>query len=205
MFCRREFWRLWIAVVGLRGVSVCRRKRQASMRRKRKNTGHLSHFLKVIKSPVDLVVSAIIVRMRCSHFFKPARALTQHAQLDCSNECKCGVPLTSSQLLECTIRTFPHPTRTQIMSATFLSPPLDLLVFDVLQVVQQILLNVLFHVTAIYSTGLPYITWTRLSTAYIAVTNAGFFHFVKFLQFRCPPISLFTKTFCPCSVFTCFV
>jgi len=122
MLWRREYWRLWVAIVGLRGVSVCRRKRQASMQRKRKNTRHLSQFLKVIKSSVDLVVSAIIVRMRCSHLFKPACALTQHAQLDCSNECRCGVPLTSSQLLECTIRTFPHPTRTQIMSATFLSP-----------------------------------------------------------------------------------
>jgi hypothetical protein len=106
------------------------------MRRKRKNIQrHPSPLLKAIKSPVDLVVSAIIVRMRCSHLFKPGCALTQHAQLDCSNECRCGAPLTSSELLECTIRSFPHPTRTQIMSATIFPPPLDLLVFDMLQVV----------------------------------------------------------------------
>ena len=98
------------------------------MRRKRKNTQrHLSQLLKVIKSPVDLAVSAVIVRMRCSHLFKLACSLTQHAQLDCSNECRCGAPLTSSQLLECTIRSFPHPTRTQITSPTFFPLPLTCL------------------------------------------------------------------------------
>ena len=191
------------------GVSVCRRKRQASLRRKRKNIRHLSQFLKVIKSPVYLVVSAIIVRMRCSHLFKPACALTQHAQLDCSNECRCGVPLTSSQLLECTVRTFPHPTRTQIMSATFYPLPLWLacVCYAASRIADTVLCYVpphccLHHQSTVHNMG------QAVSTAYKAVRNAVLFHFVKFLDFRCPPtphISLFTKTFCPCSVFTCFV
>jgi hypothetical protein len=172
------------------------------MRRKpNNNQRHLCQFLKVIKSPV----SAIIVRMRCSHLFKLACALTQLAQLDCSNECRCEAPLTSSRLLECTIRTFPHPTRTQIMSATFFSLPLDLFVFDMLQVVQQIMLYVvpphcnLHHRSTVHD--MDHIVFT----AYTAVRNARFYYFVKFLDFRSLPISLFTKTFCQCSVFTCFV
>ena len=136
MLRRREYWRLWIAIVGLRGVSVCRRKRQASMRRKRKNTRHLSQFIKVIKSPADLVVSAIIVRMRCSHLFKPACALTQHAQLGCSNECRCRGPID--------VITAPRMHNTYVSTANtltnherylFIPSHFDLLVFDMLQVV----------------------------------------------------------------------
>lgn len=155
------------------------------MRRKRKNTHrHLRRLLKVIKSSVDLVVSVIIVIMRCSHLLKPDCALTQHAQLDGSNECRCGAPLTSSQLLECyTIRTVPRPTRTQIMSAAFfsLSPWLGSVWYAVSRIADNAVSSVPPHYSLHHRSTVHNLDQI-VSTAYIVVTNAVFSHFVKFLD-----------------------
>lgn len=132
------------------------------MRRLCKNTQrHVSQFLKVIK--IASRPGCISNNRQKAMFALVQPCLRTDAQLDFSNKCRCGAPLTSSQLLECTIRTFPHPTRTQIMSAAFFPPlPLTCLCLICCKPCSRYSLYVLFHFTANYTTGLPYITRTRL-------------------------------------------